>query len=294
MNHSPDIVPLQSFLFRLIQENGDKRTRQWLEQHKEKLTQQYTDRAFYLAFGTAARASKNRLSLSEAQQQQAQQLRTGFQPAYWSVAQTVRAYLLLLLPDDDTAHVSRLLETAEVDEQVAIYAALPLLPRPEQWVALAINGLRTNITKVFDAIALHNPFPANHFPQDAWNQMVLKAVFMERPLYQIFGIDQRSNAPLARMLVDFAHERWAAGRAVTPELWRLATPYLDASHQSDLARVVHSGNAEEQAAGALACAQSKIPELESLLELDGARESVTDEDLTWDSIGRQYFSSKQK
>ena len=209
----------------------------------------------------------------------------------------MRAYLLLSLPykaDTHHVHLSRLLETAEVDEQVAIYAALPLLPYPEQWITPARNGLRTNITKVFDAIALHNPFPADYLSQDAWNQMVLKAVFMGRPLYQIWGLDQRTNAPLARMLVDFAHERWAADREVTPELWRLATPYLDASHQSDLARVIHSNNREERAAGVLACTQSKVPVLESLLkDPDDAKKLVGEEATTWDSIGHQYLLSKQ-
>ena len=293
-----DILSLQGFLYGLIQENGGERIVQWLRQQEEKLTQPHPDRTFYLAFGTAARfANKERLSLSEAQQQQANQLKTGFQPGYWSAAQVVRVYLLLLLSYEEDAHqarLSRLLETAEVDEQVAVYAALPLLPFPQQWVALARNGLRTNITKVFDAIALHNPFPADYLPEDAWNQMVLKAVFMERPLYRIWGIDQRTNAPLARMLVDFAHERWAADRQVTPELWRLVAPYLKASHQPDLERVVHSDNPEERAAGILVCTQSKVPALESLLEDANDGESVDENTLTWDSIGRSHLLSKQQ
>ena len=88
----------------------------------------------------------------------------------------------------------------------------PLLPYPEHFIDLAIDGLRSNITSVFNAIALHNPYPADYFAEAAWNQMVLKAVFVDSPLSHIQGLDARANDKLARMLGDYAHERWAAGR----------------------------------------------------------------------------------
>ena len=55
--------------------------------------------------------------------------------------------------------------------------------------------------------------------------MILKAIFIERPLYKIYGLDKRMNKPLAEMLVAYVNERWAAGRDVTPELWRLVVPF---------------------------------------------------------------------
>ena len=197
----------------------------------------------------------------------------------------MRAYLLLQLPADDATQyvttLTRLLETADVDEQVAIYAALPLLPNPEALVPLAVNGLRTNITRVFDAIALRNPYPADYLGEAAWNQLILKAVFMERPLYLIHGADERTNPALARMLVDFAHERWAAGRPVTPELWRFVAPYANAAHRADLERVIASDNPWERAAGQLAGAQSNSPELQSL------GKDTTGNHFTWQQIGER-------
>ncbi len=261
----------------------------WLAKQREKLQANYSDRSFYLAFGMVPRfAEKQLLTLSEAQQKVANQLKTGFQPDGWSLSQLVRTYLLRLLPTDQAATyaatLTQLLETAEVDEQVAVYAALPLLPHPQSLVPLAVNGLRTNITRVFDAIALENPFPADYLEEAAWNQMILKAVFMGRPLYRIHKADAWTNPALARMLVDFAHERWAAGRPVTPELWRFVAPYADTSHRTDLERVIASENPLESAAGKLACRQSTSPDLQALAN--------NSQPLTWQQIGEAYVKKE--
>ena len=276
----------QKFLYQLIEADADERTTSWLAKQQEKLETNYTDRAFYLAFGMAPRfAEKRELTLSEAQRETASQLKTGFQPDGWLLSQLIRTYLLLLLPATDAttyaAMLTKLLETAEVDEQVAVYAALSVLPYPQSLVPLAVNGLRTNITRVFDAIALENPFPADYLDEAAWNQMILKAVFMGRPLYRVYGADARINPALARMLVNFAHERWAADRPVTPELWRFVALYTDASHRTDLERVIASENPWESAAGKLACRQSTSPDLQAL--------NNTDQLPTWEQIGRELF-----
>ena len=278
----------REFLYQLIDANANERTMPWLAKQQEKLRVNYSDRTFYLAFGMAPRfAEKRALALSEAQQEAANQLKTGFQPDGWLLSQALRTYLLLLLPNDNAttyvATLTKLLETAEVDEQVTGYAALPLLPHSQSLVPLAVNGLRTNITRVFDAIALENPFPADHLDEAAWNQMILKAVFMGRPLYRIHGADARTNPALARMLVGFAHERWAAARPVTPELWRFVAPYTDASHRADIKRLINSENPLESAAGQRVCSQ--VPALKSLLPDNDNISQV----LTWEQIGKELF-----
>ena len=276
----------QKFLYQLIKAHTDERTMSWLDKQQGKLETNYTDRAFYLAFSMAPRfAEKRELTLSEAQREAASQLKTGFEPDGWPQSQLIRTYLLLLLPAADAttyaATLTKLLETAEVDEQVAIYSALPVIAYPQSLIPLAVNGLRANITRVFDAIALDNPYPADYLDEAAWNQMILKAVFMSRPLYRVYGSDARANPALARMLVNFAHERWAADRTVTPELWRFVAPYTDASHQTDLQRVIASENPLESAAGKRACAQSDTPELQAL--------ATTDQIPTWEQIGKEWF-----
>ena len=294
MEDSSETTPARQFLRRSIQHNADGRTLSWLVQQEEKLREGFSERTFFLAFGSVPRfVAKQPLTLDETQSKEAHQLRPGFQANHWDLRHVIRTYLLLFLPESDSpsivATLTRLLETADVDEQVAIYQSLPLFPSPKALTSLTMNGLRTNITLAFDAIALRNPYPANYLDEAAWNQLVLKAVFMERPLYLIYGADQRANSTLARILVDFAYERWAAGRPVTPELWRFVAPYLDPSHQPDLERVIASDHPGERAAGVLACRQSNVPELQSLPESyrEANVENTTDE-LTWQYIGEAY------
>ena len=57
--------------------------------------------------------------------------------------------------------------------------------------------------------------------------MILKALFVGSTLAPILGLDARANPELARILLDYAAERGAAGREITPELWRPVVPFSD-------------------------------------------------------------------
>jgi hypothetical protein len=192
-------------------------------------------------------------------------------------------------PTEYTATLNRLFSTADLGELKALYAALPLLPYPEMHVTRAAEGVRTTMTSVFDAIALHNPYPHDYLPTEAWNQMILKAVFNARPLHQISGLDKRRNATLARMLVDYAHERWAAGRTLTPEVWRLVGPFLTSDHLPDLQRLLLSTDELEQQAAALALAESDVSLLPELQRPHPAAEQKLQHDFSWQSIGERAY-----
>jgi hypothetical protein len=86
--------------------------------------------------------------------------------------------------------------------------------------------------------------------------MVLKALFIGSPLEPIQGLDERANAELARIMLDFAHERWAAGRPVPFEIWRCVGPFAEGGALDDLARVLARGEPVERRAAALALAAS--------------------------------------
>ena len=67
------------------------------------------------------------------------------------------------------------------------------------------------------------------------------------------------------MLCDYAHERWAAGRPVTPELWRCVGPFADGPALADLERVLTTGRDAEQQAAALALSTSPAPGAKEIL-----------------------------
>ena len=283
----------QSFLEKLLRQQARPEGMHWLDQQRNKIRYN-ASRTLFMAFSLCSRYFESKkVALSPDQRLEADKIRAGFMPQFWSELQAARALLLLEMANQTEAQLiqalTQLAETADVAEQTALYAALPLLPYPVALQKRAAEGIRTNITLVFDAIALHNPYPADYLEESAWNQMVLKAVFMGRPLYQIQGADRRANPALARMLTDFAHERWAAHRSVTPELWRFVGPYLEKESFKDIERVSREGTPLEKRAALLACAASSYPEAKQLLSQDPDTErKIRSGELSWDSLGEQH------
>jgi hypothetical protein len=145
------------------------------------------------------------------------------QAANWTGVDWARLWLLRRALDatDPAKHVQateRLFEGGELGEQVSLLRTLPLLPDPARFCEIAISACRTNAVQVFEAIACENPFPAAHFPQLNFNQLVMKAVFMEVALPRIVGLATRIDDELVRMARDFTAERKAAGRVVPADL----------------------------------------------------------------------------
>lgn len=210
----------------------------WLDQTIAQLHETNADRALYLALGSIARRlGKESLALQPADIAQAELARHGWQPQHWSIDESARVLLLLagdIAPERFGARLDMICKTAEMSELVAYYRGLPLYPDPVHLAARAAEGLRTNISAVFSAIAHHNPYPCEFFTEPQWNQMVLKALFIGVPLHPIQGLDARANPELARMLIDFARERAAAHRPVSAELWRCVSPFMDDTKLAEL------------------------------------------------------------
>ncbi len=208
------------------------------------------------------------LALSPAEMGQAAAARESWNPSDWSLDQAARIYLLLVSGADGATFLRRLdqlCNTADVGELVAFYRGLPLYPDQSRYVLRAAEGIRTNMKAVFEAVAHRNPYPAAQLSEPAWNQMVLKTLFIGSTLHPIVALDRRVNPELARMLCDYAHERWAAGRPISPELWRCVGPHARGEMLHDLGRVLEKGTGPERTAAALALASSPDPAALGLL-----------------------------
>jgi hypothetical protein len=272
-NPQPNLLALAAYLDQLLAARLDAKAAGWLAGQLAKL-QVFAKKDFFLAFSVAPRlVGREALAPTQAELAQADRLRPGFQPGQWSLAQTVRTRLLLAMPTTSEAEYLALLDqlftTAEVNELVALYAALPLLAFPAAHASRAAEGVRTNMAVVFAAVALNNPYPAEHLDENAWNQLFLKAVFTGQPLAQVQGIKARANATLAKICSDYAHERWAAHREVTPELWLPVAQFLDERLLADIERLLASPEPAQRAAAIAACTESPLPAAKELLARAG-------------------------
>lgn len=285
-----------SYLLRILSGGSEGEDIAWLEEQKSRIQSDGSGLKLFTAFSQASRYFKkepNRLSQTDLAE--AEQLVGGFRPDTWNRLQTARTYLLLHFEAKDAQHfiktLDRLLGSADMYEQEAIYAALPILPYQDNLKLRAAEGLRTNITSVFDAIALNNPYPAKYLDELAWNQMVIKAFFLQRPIYQMVDADSRANEDLAKILIDYAHERWAASREVMPELWRFMAPFLKEEQLKDLQKVIQESNTLEKEAVLLACSHSGLPSAHKLLEAHPeVKERIERREITWEGIGERFFT----
>lgn len=174
---------------------------------------------------------------------------------------------------------------ADIKELVVLYKGLFFLKNAADFILTVQEGIRTNMVAVFDAIALANPFAAKYLPVDAWNQLVLKALFMGRPLYQIIDLDLRKNEKLALIIHDYIHERWSAGRLVSPEIWRLVSGFVNWEVAADLIKAIQTGELLTQQAAVKALKESSF-----FNENEIPEKVLSQSTVTWEAIGTQYYS----
>jgi len=177
-----------------------------------------------LAFGSATH-DLGRVAVAPSVEE-AQQLREA--GALWvaqtSVDEIARVALLCAAVagiDDPFAIARSLYVGGDSRERAAVLRALPLLPDPLGFLSLATEGCRTNVRAVFEAIACENAYPSRWFPDRAFRQMVLKAIFVGVPIARIEGLRSRTSEELRRMARDYASERSAAGRSIPDDVHQL-------------------------------------------------------------------------
>jgi hypothetical protein len=282
---------LRSWLRRQL--SGD--AADWLEAQALAVGGAETDRALFLAISLVhRRIGKADLALSAADIAGADAARPGWRPAGWSLDQAARVFILLAAggsPARFAERLEQLFATADISELIAFYRGLPLYPDQARYVERAAEGVRTNMKAVFEAVAHNSPYLAEQFSESRWNQMVVKALFIGSTLYPIEGLERRWNPDLTRMLCDYAHERWAAGRAVSYELWRGVGRHADKAAIDDLARVLDRGGPIERQAAALALGESPHREAANILGRDPAlAAAVRGGQISWDALAAKHLS----
>ena len=242
-------------LFGIMAPNLEKETAAWLSGKLEAMIRDRSARDLYLTYTLLATKVSQGQNVHFPGSDEA--LENYLKTHRTSLLEIARMYVLSSVLDADKDYflpkVAQLIQVADTGELKTFLRYLFILPHAGEFRQVAVEALRTNIATIFDAIALDNPYPAKYFTEAQWNQMYLKAAFMQRDLDGILEVDRRANKDLARIISDYAHERWAASRDVDPMFWRPVSSFIGDELLPDMKRLLESDNPRENMAGALCC-----------------------------------------
>ncbi len=264
------MTPITAFVDSLLQpgvghgpERGlDARARAWLESACSEVASGLPHAEFAARIALASRYVPRRgtVVLAPAQRAAADELLPGWNPERWGLLEAARARLVLARRDLEARSCVDALELtftyADIGEACALYKAIVLLPGPERFVWRMGEGCRSSMRAIFEAVACDSPYPFRHFDALAWRQMVIKALFVEAPLWRVHGLDLRLDAELARMALDLAEERRSAGRPVQPELWLALGKHAGERGLASLQKELENGPDRGRAAAAFGLARA--------------------------------------
>lgn len=255
----------------IIEKNLNAASYQWLLEKAGALAGTTGNYQLNLAFTSMPRKTgKKEIIVEDFKRNAISEVLPGLIIDHWTIDRLCRVWLLMQLEmSDKESYVQRienLFPQAEMNEQVALYSALPLLAYPEAWKSQCAIGVRSNIDTVLDAVMYYNPYPAAYLEEPAWNQMIMKAFFTGKNVDKIVGVDNRANQHLADMLFDYVEERWAAHRKEDPQIWRLTSSFLDEKHMYMMEMLWNEADETHRQAAALACSESSLEKAKRLLE----------------------------
>lgn len=274
-------------LSKIIGDSLDEETHTWLENKLDTIIESKSTKELYLSYSLIA--GKIDAAIKPKVQGVNQELAEYLIAQEADLLQIVRIYLLIRVLESDKAYfstkVANLIQVADTSELETFLKFLILLPNAEDFNKTGVEALRTNIGTIFDAIALNNPYPSKYFNDQQWNQMYLKAAFMERNLGEIVDIDKRANSDLTRIISDYAHERWAASRDIDPLFWRPVTGFLEGILLKDMDHLFKSEDKIENLAAALCCYHSPQPKaIELMNKYPHLKEKVANNEVNWENL----------
>jgi hypothetical protein len=274
-------------LWVVLKQSLDDSTTSWIKEKQQEVLSTKSAKKLYLMYSLLGGKmdKSHRVNLNDIDGD----LRAYLELQKADLLQISRVYLLSLVLKEDGEFfrdkVANIIQVADTGELETFLKYLVLLPNAEDYKYAAVEALRTNISTIFDAITLNNPYPSKYFNEQQWNQMYLKAAFMQRDLTEILDVDIRANKDLTRIISDYAHERWAASREIDPIFWRPVSNYIEGDLINDIERLFKSENLNENRAAALCCYNSNKAEAKLLLEkYSDLLKEVSNSGFTWKDL----------
>lgn len=252
----------------ILQENLSVETHKWYSEKISEIIDKRSAKDLYLFYSVLGRRIDKDANVLNGVSEQLEEKAIHLDSI--NILELSRVVVLIQILEADevffSTKVSKLIEVADTNELIAFLKYLVYLPNATKYKKVGVEALRTNIETVFRAIALNNPYPSLYFNDQEWNQMYLKAAFMQLDLSKILDIEKRANRDLARIVSDYAHERWAASRAIDPYFWRPVSKFIkEDAILNDMEHLLESKNKAENYAAALCCLESEYEKASLLL-----------------------------
>lgn len=171
----------------------------------------------------------------------------------WTIDDAARTLLLIALGDAADGELDELYRYGDAAERRGILRALAYLDLGDRGLGLVEDAIRTNDTRLI-AAAL-GPYATEHLPDAAYDQAVLKCVFVGVPITGLDGVPARVTAEGARMLGAFVLERVIAGRDVPGEVWSVIDRFSPDAEISAIERELDSSFEDRRRAAERALSQ---------------------------------------
>jgi len=157
----------------------------------------------------------------------------------WNTDEAARVILLQTYIDStQNSHYDAIWQAYRIGdekEKAAYIKGLSILDPEGELLDIALHTGRTNNVYLFSSIALNNPYPAKHYDNRAFEQLVLKALFLDLNINHIRSLPQRLRENLSNVCMDLVHERLAADRNPPTSIW-LA---IDIRHLDDASQTLY-------------------------------------------------------
>lgn len=179
--------------------------------------------------------------LGDSRMEQAKPIDALFSPLdirRWSVADTARLILLISLvrrlPAETESLLTGYYRMGDEAERSSLIRGLILFAPADCLTRLALESGRTNNLSLFSSLSQDNPYPASFYPEQAYNQMVLKCLFLGLAIERVIGLEQRANPDLTRMCVNYVIERENAQRSVPHDIWLAVGPHASPTGEAKM------------------------------------------------------------
>ena len=198
-------------VFEVLEKTLSTPAKEWLVDQTNSIANLRGTKALFLAFSLVSRQPNANQEIE-------------FDGSIWNQEALSRLYILLKFQESHPADevirtISLMADTSDINEEICLNKSYQYLTTPEAYLAKVRESCRTNVVPIFESVAHGNPYPVRYFDEEGWNQLILKALFVDSTLRPILSYKDRFNADLQIMLIHFAEERMAADRPLPADWW---------------------------------------------------------------------------